>query len=486
MIDLWSAEPYNTHHMKRLELIFTCLQLPIDYCLLLLAGVSAYNLRFAKVVRAVRPVLFNLSWHRFWPALFSVALGWIIIFALIGLYSTDPNRKLARDLARIFLACSTGFAGITIYVFFTLQKFDSRFLVLAGWILAILYISVGRIMMKGLKSWLYRLGLGLRRTVIIGEESVAKTIAENLTAKPALGYLIVGTIPHFNPSVAQKLIADLPDEIIFTNPKASEAEVLSAVDFANTHHLVFKYSADLFATISTNMAISTIAGIPIIELRRTKLFGWGGIVKRLMDIIFGSLFLIILSPVWLIVAIGILLESGRPIIYKNERVGRFGKKFVVLKFRSMHQNASTGSQFGVAGEKALAAEAELIKKQNGKTGPVYKIVNDPRVTPFGRFLRRWSLDELPQFINVIKGDMSLVGPRPHQPREVSQYEKQHTVLFAIRPGITGMAQISGRSDLTFEEEVRLDTFYIEKWSLITDLIILLKTPFIVFKKTGAW
>jgi lipopolysaccharide/colanic/teichoic acid biosynthesis glycosyltransferase len=156
------------------------------------------------------------------------------------------------------------------------------------------------------------------------------------------------------------------------------------------------------------------------------------------------------------------------------------------KYCSMYQKDSTGVQFGDAGQAALAREEELIKLHNTRTGPIYKIGNDPRVTPFGRWLRRWSIDELPQFFNVLKGDMSLVGPRPHQPREVDAYQPHHRRVLAIRPGITGLAQISGRSDLSFEDEVRLDTWYIENWSPALDLYILLKTPFAVLYRKGAY
>ena len=145
----------------------------------------------------------------------------------------------------------------------------------------------------------------------------------------------------------------------------------------------------------------------------------------------------------------------------------------------------TGDQFGGDGEVALKKEEQLIKEQSIKAGPVYKIANDPRVTKVGRFIRRTSLDELPQLINVLKGEMSLVGPRPHQPREVANYEKWHKAVIAIKPGLTGLAQISGRSDLSFDEEVRLDTFYMENWSLFLDFIILIKTPFIVIRHKGA-
>ncbi len=472
--------------MKRLELLFTFLQLPLDYLMLILAGVTAYNLRFTKFVISIRPILFDLPWSRYWPTLLVVALGWIVIFAFSGLYSANPNRKFASELTRIVMACSTSFAAITIYVFFTLQKFDSRFLVLTGWLLAMLYVFIGRLIMRGIKGLLYRAGIGLRATVIIGQESVAKIIIDTLKAKPYLGYKVVGNFERFTGLAEDDMRKKSPDEIIFTDPKADEEEAFKAIDFANQHHVVFKYSADLFDTISTNMAVSTVAGIPIIELRRTRLTGWGKIAKRLVDIVGAIILLVLLSPLFLIISIIILLETGLPIIYRNERVGQFGKNFFTLKFRSMYHKYSTGEQFGAAGKKALREEERLIETSNGKSGPVYKIKNDPRVTSVGAFLRHWSLDELPQFWNVLKGQMSLVGPRPHQPREVNKYEKRHHVLFAIKPGLTGLAQISGRSNLTFEEEARLDTFYIENWNLLLDLIVLIKTPFIVLKRKGAW
>ena len=151
----------------------------------------------------------------------------------------------------------------------------------------------------------------------------------------------------------------------------------------------------------------------------------------------------------------------------------------------MYQKDSTGPQFGDDGKKAEEREKELVQKQNTKEGPIYKIANDPRVTPVGSFLRRWSIDEFPQFFNVLRGDMSLVGPRPHQPREVQQYQHDYPIVFTLKPGITGLAQISGRSDLPFEEEMKFDILYTERWSLFLDMIILLKTPFILFKKRKA-
>jgi len=471
--------------MKRFELFFTFLQLPIDYLMIVLAGFSAYSLRYTEFIKSIRPIMFDLTWHTYWPIVLLVAGVWIIIFAFSGLYHADPNRRLLKDINRIFFACATGFAGITIYVFFTLQKFDSRFLVLMGWILAVVYVIFARAIIRGLKIFLYSRGFGLRKTVIIGAQNIALRLMENINNQPMLGYKLVGNFETFNEEIANKIKTLKPDDIIFADPKANQEEALSAIDFANENHLSFKYSADLLDTITSNISLSTIDDIPIIELRRTRLNVWGRIFKRILDIVGSLILIIIFSPIYLIISLIIFIETGRPIIYKNERVGQKGILFFTYKFRSMYQKYCTGAQFGSQGQEALEKEKELIKELNTKTGPVYKINNDPRVTPFGRFIRRWSLDEFPQFFNVFIGNMSLVGPRPHQPREVEKYKKHHKIVLAIKPGITGLAQISGRSDLSFEDEIKLDTFYIENWRLLLDLIILIKTPFVVLSKKGA-
>ncbi len=469
--------------MKKFELTFAFIQLPLDYLLLVLAGISAYGLRFTDFTKSIRPVLFDLSWERYLPLVLITAFGWLIIFAFTGLYSISPNRKLASDLTKVVLACSTGFAMITIYTFFTLGKFDSRFLVLASWVLAVVYVSLGRTAMNGLKKLLHRAGFGIRQIVVIGTQAVTNHIIEIVNTRPFLGYKIAGVFPHFNLECKNWLLQHRPDEIIFTDPKAHGEESIEAIDFAKEHHITFKYSADLFSTIATNMAVSTLGGIPIIELRLTRLIGWNKIIKRFVDIFFSLFLIIIFSPLFILIAIGIILETGFPILYRNERVGKEGEKFFALKFRTMHQKLSTGVGFG--GEEALKVERELIAKQSIKTGPIYKIKDDPRITVFGKFLRRYSLDELPQFFNVLKGNMSLVGPRPHQPREVQGYKRQHKIVLAIKPGISGLSQISGRSNLSYEEEVNLDTFYVENWSLYMDIIILIKTPFVVLSKKGS-
>lgn len=470
--------------MKRIELILLMLQVPLDFLLLLLAAASAYYLRFTGWARALKPVLFDLSLFEFIEMVAPVSLAWLAIFALAGLYSTDPNRRFMRDLTRIIFAGSAGLAAVALYIMFTQQLFDSRFLAAASWGFALVYITLGRILMRGAKTLLYQRGIGTRRVAIIGHHGAAEQIVKAVQERKALGYTLIGQYVHFDAETKAELLRLRPDEVIFTNPRAHEDETLAAIEFCNDQHLRFTYSADLFDTFSTNMSVYPIAGVPIVELRRTPLEGWGRILKRLFDLLVSFIVIILTSPIWLGVAAVIFFETGRPVIYKNKRIGWRGQDFFAYKFRSMHQKDCTGEQFGEAGLHAEKRERALIKERSVRRGPIYKIKDDPRVTRFGRRLRRWSLDELPQFFNVLKGEMSVVGPRPHQPREVAG-EKTHRHVLVIKPGITGLAQISGRSDLSFAEEVRLDVFYIEKWRLLLDVIICLKTPFVLLKRRKA-
>jgi exopolysaccharide biosynthesis polyprenyl glycosylphosphotransferase len=471
--------------MKRSELILTFIQVPLDFIALVLAGWTAYAVRFSDFFVELKAPQFNFSESWYLSVVALVSLGWLAIFALAGLYNINPNRKLGADLGKIFLACSTALAAITIYIFFRGELFNSRFIVLAAWAFAILFIIISHSLVKMLKSGLYRAGIGARRTVLIGSNGIIETIKKALSERKSLGYNIANTFAAFS---EQKLDAlnkkNHLDEVIIADPDIDKKTALACIDWCSENHVTFKYSADLFATLSTNMSVATIAGVPIIELRKTRLDGWGSILKWFLDV-FGSIVLIIVtSPIMLIAAIAILIESGGPIIYKNERVGLGGRKFNTLKFRSMYKKFSIGAQFKNQ-KKALELEQKLITEKSVKEGPLYKIKDDPRVTKVGKLIRRFSIDELPQFFNVLGGSMSLVGPRPHQPREVAKYEQHHKVSLNIKPGITGLAQISGRSDLEFEEEARLDAYYVENWSLLMDLIILIKTPFILLKKRKA-
>ena len=328
------------------------------------------------------------------------------------------------------------------------------------------------ILMSRLQRSLYKHGIGIHRVFLVGGGHTSEMLVGEFNRNPKLGYIIVERMNE----VDQTCVSEIKrlakenkiDEIVQSDPNVSRQQTLILMDIANEYHLDFKYAADLLGARRFNFEIKTINGIPLVEIKKTPLDGWGRVVKRIFDICGACLALIIFLPIFLIVPIIIKLDSKGPAVYKTQRVGAKGKKFYLYKFRSMIIGADKMKQ-------------ELMLKNERADGPLFKMSDDPRITRVGKFIRKISLDELPNFWNVLVGNMSLVGPRPHEPGEVARYAKHHKKLLNIKPGITGLAQVTGRSRLNFEEEVKLDTLYIETWSLWLDIVILLKTPGILIR-----
>jgi lipopolysaccharide/colanic/teichoic acid biosynthesis glycosyltransferase len=227
--------------------------------------------------------------------------------------------------------------------------------------------------------------------------------------------------------------------------------------------------------------LESVNGLPVIVLKNTPIEGWGKIEKRIFDIIISSVALLISSPIFLIVAIAVKLDSKGKVLYAAPR-GGYHKDFTFYKFRTMYSHMSVGPGYGGEEAEELRKKLWKVNVRGGESGPFLKIKDDPRVTRVGRILRKTKLDEIPQFINVLKGEMSLVGPRAHVIDEVDRYRDKYRRLFSIRPGIFGLSQIAQLSwaDLPFEEEVRLNTFYIENWSLLMDISILIKSFWNIF------
>lgn len=461
--------------MKKSELVISSLTLPLDYLMLVLAGIIAYWIRYLPWFQEIRPIIFNLPFRDYLIWVIFIAIFWLVIFAVAGLYVIGGSKRLMNEASKIFLGCSTGMLAVILGLFFTRQLFSSRFIILASWFLSIIFVSLERLVVRLIQRSLYRKGIGVHKVAIIGDHSVGQSIIEELKLKPTLGYQILKSYEQINDEVLQELSelsSDL-DEIIQVDPEISRESTLKLVEFANNNHIVFKYAADLLGSRVVNLEIEAIAGVPIVEIKKTPLDGWGRIIKRLFDIIVSILLIILFSPILLITATAIKLDSPGPVLFKYKRVGQKGRPFNFIKFRSMK-----------AGSHELRYDKEFLQKyQNLRAGtPMIKIKDDPRITRVGKFIRRWSIDELPQLFSVLTGKMSLVGPRPHEVEEVKRYKKHHRRVLSIKPGITGLAQISGRSDLDFEEEIRLDTYYIENWSLKLDLSILARTPWAVMKK----
>ncbi|MEA3464310.1 MAG: sugar transferase [Patescibacteria group bacterium] len=469
--------------MKRSELLFSFLIVPLDFAMIVLAGISAYYIRYTEFFQRFRPIIFDLEFHGYIKIVLLIALFWLVIFALAGLYNIKGARRLIKEIYRVVLACSTGLMLIVALIFIKRELFDSRFIVLAGWVLAIIYISIARALIRLIQRGLFKYDIGAHKVVLVGNSKTTDNLIHEFSSQKNSGYEVVKRLRDFSIDAAQELAEFLKskqvDEIIQSDPNLTKAETLRLYDFTDEHHLTFKYAADLLGAKVLKTEVAEVAGIPIVEVKKTPLDGWGRIVKRIFDVVAAIFFTIFFSPIMIIAALFVKFDSRGPIFYKNERVSKIGV-FKLFKFRSMQIQHCVGKEYGDS--PALKYEKGLIEKQNIKQGePVYKIANDPRLTRVGKFIRRYSIDELPQFFNVLAGNMSLVGPRPHQPREVARYEHHHKKVISIKPGITGLAQISGRSDLSFEDEVKLDIYYIENWSLLFDLAILLRTPLAVFK-----
>lgn len=460
--------------MKKSELIFSVLLLPVDFVMLAAAGISTYFLR-VKILSNFRPVLFefNLPFQKYLLLVFGVSLIFIIAYAVAGLYTLASTRKTITELSRVALASSAAIMAVIIYIFLRAELFNSRFLVLGAWLAAVILVSLGRLLMRYLQRYLVsRYDFGVHRVMVIGEDEISRRIVSDIKAYPAYGYRIVKHLS--NPEVLEiKAAVSNPgvDEVILANPNYPSDQVVELVDFCHENHIVFKFVPNIYQTLTTNFAIDAFAGAPLVELRRTALDGWGKVLKRFLDIIGSAFTLVLLMPILFLIAFTVKWQSEGPVFARLRRVSR-NREFNLIKFRSMIKNAE-------------ALKPYLAQFNERQGSPLFKMKNDPRVTRVGRFLRRYRLDELPQFWNVLKGDISLVGPRPHQPDEIEKYQKHHKRVLAIKAGVTGLAQISGSSDLPFEKEVTLDTLYIENWSLAQDIRILVLTVLKMFRDRSA-
>lgn len=469
--------------MKKSELVFNVLLLPLDFLAILGAALTAYSLRFqihSTLQLFTAGLILNFKQYFFLACL--VALLYIIFLASNGLYVLKNTRRIYGELYKVFVSISTATLAFILFLFFTKEFETSRFLILAVWVLSIVFVSVIRVLVRVIQRILFRHGKYVRNVVLIGDNHATHQLHDTYEKNPYMGYRVVGDIPSDDIEHTIQRLKHLKnsaglDELIQANPKFCSRDIERLVDFCYEYHVDFKYTPDLFESIARNIAIQTVSGIPVIEVKKTALEGWGRVAKRVVDIIGAAIAIIIFSIPMLITAAMVAIDSGFPVIYKNERVNHKGGKFKVYKFRSYKKELSTGAEYG--GKKASELEDKLAKEMSLRKGPLHKIdpSRDFRLTRVGPFIRKTSLDELPQFFNVLKGDLSLVGPRPHMPKEVAKYEQHHKRVLTIKPGITGLPQINGRSDLDFEEEVRLDMYYIENWSFFLDLKILLMTPF---------
>ncbi len=423
----------------------------------------------------------------FVPLEIGIVIGLIVIFTLRGLYNIRLTGTWFRQVLTIANSATTGLAILITYYFVFQPPSSSRLIVPFVWVIAIAVLSLGRLIASAAMGMLYRLGLGETRLLVVGSGRLGKMIMQHIAANPNLGYSIVGFLHDMNEPPSDfgrfKMLGTLEDlglvirsmqvdEVIIALPSHLHEQSIRSVRLCERFGTLFKLVPDLYELSLSRIDMETVEGIPLIGIKQVSLNSFQRLITRFVDISLSVLIIVLGSPLWLCIALAIRLSSAGEVIYKQTRVGLNGRPFKVYKFRSMYKNA----------DQVLAA----LWAKNEAQGPLFKMKEDPRITPIGKFLRRTSFDEFPQLINVIKGDMNLVGPRPPLPHEVAQYEEWQKGRLAIKPGMTGLWQVRGRSDISFDEGVLMDLYYIENWSLRLYFQILLRTiPAVLFSR-GAY
>jgi len=453
--------------MRKSDFLFSIFLVPIDGLALILAALATYYLRFSALVN-FRPIIYEIPFYQYLVTVFFIALFWLPIFGLAGLYRFD-NR---REIIKIFFACTTGTMVIILFMFFQHELFSSRFIILVGWLLAIFFIWFFRKISRGIKKIILKKANIRHRIILVGDNKDLLEIKKFISR--SLEYSLIDWAKDFNVVTNDYLKSrkNNLDELIIIDSNLSQKEKIRILSLCDEENISFRYLADPFDAKVKNIDLEFFFGLPLIVIKRTSLEGWGRVAKRIFDISGAILFLLILSLFFIIIPILIIIDSSGPVFVFLKRVGRKERIFKLIKFRSMTKDAESMK--------------EKLLSLSERDGLLFKMKDDPRITKIGKFIRQTSIDEIPQFINVIKGEMSLVGPRPHEPAEVAQYQGYQKKLLFIKPGVTGLAQLSGRANLSFEDEAKIDLYYVENWSFVKDLEIILKTiPLVIFRKGAA-
>jgi exopolysaccharide biosynthesis polyprenyl glycosylphosphotransferase len=468
-----------------------------NFCLMIgdalaitMAFTIAYILRVSISHQALSA---NIHAHTYLFTLVSLLPFWILIFGLLGLYNYRVYDKRFSELGRLLVGSFIGILFIISFSYMTNTViFPARLVTIYGFGLAF-FLALGfRTVARGLQRALFGYGIGINNVLLVGNNKATGRLIDALSNTHVTGYSILGVVGGYkhvlekNESIRlyesfDEAIKDPKNHqlhtIIQTELYASGERNDELLTYAQENHVAYRFVPGNSELFVGNLEVDLFHAVPIIAVHQTALIGWGRVVKRFTDLLLGGLLLIISLPFMLLIAICVKLTDGGPIIFRHERLSRFNTSVRVLKFRT-HKPGFSGLEPEEAFRKL--GRPELIKeyRENGD-----HLTNDPRLSAIGGFLRRYSLDELPQLLNVVRGDISLVGPRALVPYEIGQ-SKQKNLILSVKSGLTGLAQISGVSDLSFSERRKLDLYYVQNWSFWGDLVILVKTFWVVIFHQG--
>ncbi len=460
----------------------------LSVLVLLLIDVTAafagiYASLAAKLVIQDQPIDSAAIWVVERKALPLAAATMILIFAWNRLYAQREERPGA---ARILSSTALAVVLVLAVTVIAGWKFDSYYIFWSSWILITVLVMALRASYESVTALALDAMRFERRALLVGEEPLINTIAEGLEhseSRRGVPYRVVGRrvlTPGVGREDARGLAGELAraldpaevDEVILTGSLGDSEAILDLLDVCRRRGLPVRLAPTTAQLLSHSLRAVPAPGLPLFELRPPVLSGAAFLGKRAFDLVVGSLLLVVVSPILALAAIAIALEDRGPIMHRSRRVGVDESVFTCFKFRSMSVDAES-------------RQAEL-ERRNQADGPLFKIRDDPRVTRTGRVLRRFSIDELPQLVNVLRGEMSLVGPRPLPQRDYELLDTLHKKRYMVLPGLTGLWQVSGRSNLSFEELIRLDFYYIEYWSIWLDLTIIARTVPVILSRRGAY
>lgn len=472
--------------MHRYARTLLILETILDFLLINGAFGVAYFIRYILRVPLTVAEANFINYSEYIPISLGLSLGLLLIYRLEGIYTAVRGRSWLEEMYGLITATFTGIVILVFVFFFFRPQYYSRLIYLYAGILIVLFLTFERIIIRLVLGFLRKRGIGVDRALIVGCGETGRAILRSVVAQPGLGYQVAGFVDDdptksgIGPfellggtdTLRRVLRERQIDEVIITLPWHARGKIIEIMNECEANNARVKIVPDLFQLSLSRVAVDAVGGIPLIAVKEVNISGGSLAAKRALDLIVGLMLTIVLLPLMTTIALLIKWTSPGPVIFRQQRVGRSGAVFTAFKFRTMHVGAED--------------EVTQLSHLNEATGPLFKIRNDPRLTSIGRVLRRLSLDELPQLWNVLRGEMSLVGPRPPIPTEVEKYEDWHRKRLEVWPGVTGLWQVSGRSELTFDEMVMLDIYYIENWSPWLDLWILIKTIPTVLSARGAY
>ena len=475
---------------RRNSKFYSIILITVDAIVLVLAFVAAYVIRTQY---DHRPLLEDVYAYEYLFSFLSIVPFWIAIFGLIGLYQPKTYNRRLLEWSKVAIGSFLGILLIIGWEYVSDEVlFPARLVAAYALVAAFALIVLEREIMRQIRDFNFRFGKGVQRVLLIGSSGATRDIAISLANTRKSGHQVVAiagskkilpddmkALHYSSPEAAFKQIQVLGITTIiqtdlYENPDRNQ-RILNA---AQANHLDYSFIPGESEFYSGKNTVDVFLGYPMITVYQTPLVGWGAIVKRIFDLIVSSIAIVILSPVFLVLILIKKLVDHGPAFYVSKRLSRFSKPINLYKFRSMgaqYGSKDAAEEFRAMGRDDLATEYELHRK----------VSDDPRITKFGNWLRSTSLDELPQIFNVFKGDLSLVGPRPILPQELKLAKGRTALLHSVKSGMTGLWQVSGRSELSFEDRIELELFYAQNWTFWLDIKILFKTVWVVLHRKGA-